>query len=73
MSASSPTTTSPSSVTISRSTPCVDGWFGPKLIVIRSSPEGGSILLGAPAGICAGVYSGTTGAGARSAVLIRRP
>ena len=63
MSASRPTTTSPSSVTIRRSTPWVDGWLGPKLTVIRSSPSGGSILDWAPGGICAGCHSGTTGGG----------
>src|SRR4029078_7174592 len=63
MSASRPPTTSPSRVTISRSTPCVDGWLGPKLIVIRSSPGGGSILLGAPEGMRAGEPRGTTGGG----------
>jgi hypothetical protein len=61
MSASRPTTTSPSRVTISRSTPCVEGWLGPKLTVIRSSPSGGSILLGVGLGTTAGVHSGTTG------------
>ncbi len=37
MTASVPTTVSPSRSTISRSTPCVDGWFGPKLIRRMSS------------------------------------
>ena len=36
-----------------RRTPCVDGWFGPKLTVIRSAPGGGSTLDGAPGGIFA--------------------
>jgi hypothetical protein len=35
--ASIPATCSPSRSTIRRSTPCVDGWFGPKLIVRMSS------------------------------------
>ena len=34
--ASSPVTSSPYRSTISRSTPCVDGWFGPKFTVITS-------------------------------------
>src|SRR6476469_5535971 len=37
MTASSPTTSSPCRSMISRSTPCVDGWFGPKLMRITSS------------------------------------
>jgi hypothetical protein len=35
--AASPTTSSPCRSTTSRSTPCVDGWFGPKLTVRTSS------------------------------------
>ena len=37
MTAETPTTSSPWRSTIRRSTPCVDGWFGPKLTRRRSS------------------------------------
>src|SRR5581483_7489134 len=37
MTAESPSTCSPSRSTISRSTPCVDGWFGPKLMRMMSA------------------------------------
>ncbi len=52
MTASTPVTSSPYRSTMSRSTPWVDGWFGPKLIVRTS-----------PVAIISGVVVSTVGVG----------
>src|SRR5918994_4296329 len=61
-------TTSPSSVVISRSTPCVAGWCGPKLMVSSSSwrspsttasvPETGSVIPARVLALVEGVEHG---------------
>ena len=55
MTARTPTTRSPSSETTSRSTPCVEGWFGPKLISRMSELGGTSLGTSSTVGIGEGI------------------